>query len=99
MVLQVPTGYFVAMGIFGMGNAGCRVARTAVMLQVVPNAMMGRIGMFFGAADRLLRTILISLSTLIVVHYSPTMAFGVLWLVLIAALIGALATRASLRSS
>ena len=26
------------MGIFGLGNAGCRVARTAVMLQVVPNA-------------------------------------------------------------
>jgi len=95
MTLQVPAGYYVAMGIFGLGNAGCRVARSAVMLQMVPNAVMGRVGMVFGAADRLLRTVLTSISTLIVVHHSPTMAFAVLWLVLIAALVGALATRAS----
>lgn len=99
MLLQVPAGYFVAMCIFGVGNAGCRVARTAVMLRVVPNAVMGRISMFFGAADRLLRTALISTSTLIVAHYSPTTAFAVLGLVLLAALVGALATRASLLSS
>jgi MFS family permease len=99
MLLQVPAGYFVAMCIFGVGNAGCRVARTAVMLRVVPNAVMGRISMFFGAADRLLRTALISTSTLIVAHYNPTTAFAVLGLVLLAALVGALATRASLLSS
>lgn len=99
MLLQVPAGYFVAMGTFGLGNAGCRVARTAAMLQVVPNAVMGRVSMFFNAADRLLRTILISVSTLIVAHYSPTIAFAALLLVLIAALIGALSTRASLLDS
>jgi MFS family permease len=99
MLLQGPAGYFVAMCIFGVGNAGCRVARTAVMLRVVPNAVMGRISMFFGAADRLLRTALISTSTLIVAHYNPTTAFVVLGLVLLAALVGALATRASLLSS
>jgi len=96
MLLQVPAGYFVAMGTFGLGNAGCRVARTAAMLQVVPNSVMGRVSMFFNAADRLLRTILISISTLIVARYSPTIAFAGLLLVLIAALIGALSTRASL---
>jgi hypothetical protein len=67
------------------------------MLQVVPNAVMGRVSMCFNAADRQLRTVHISLSTIIVVHHSPTMAFAVLWLVLTAALIGALSTRVSLR--
>jgi MFS family permease len=99
ILLRTPSGYFVAMGIFGVGNAGCRVARTAVMLHIVPNAVMGRVGMFYNAADRLLRTVLISLSTFIVVRQSPTLAFGVLWFVLFVALVGALATRAALMSS
>ena len=97
ILLRTPGGYFVAMGIFGLGNAGCRVARTAVMLHAVPNAVIGRVGMFFSAADRLLRTVLISLSTLIVAHHSPTLAFAVLWLVLFAALAGAFLTRATPR--
>jgi MFS family permease len=95
-LLHTPEGYFIAMGIFGLGNAGCRVARTAVMLHVIPNPVIGRVGMFFSAADRLLRTILISTSTFMVVHYSPTLAFALLWMVLCAALIGALATRSVL---
>lgn len=98
MTLPIPSGYFVAMGIFGIGNAGCRVARTAMMLKVVPNTVMGRVGMFFNAADRLMRTILISISTLVVARHGPTTAFGILWLVLVAALAGALATRASLHA-
>ena len=57
------------MAIFGLGNAGCRVHEPQRCC--VPNAMMGRVSMFFNAADRLLRTILISLSTTIVVHHSP----------------------------
>ncbi len=93
MLYRTPTGYFVAMSIFGLGNAGCRVARTAAMLHVVPNAFMGRVGMFFNAADRFLRTVLISTSTLIVRYHGPTMAFSVLWVVLLGALIGAVATR------
>ena len=96
MILRVPAGYFVAMGIFGLGNAGCRVARTAGMLRVVPNVVMGRVSMFFNAADRLLRTALISISTVIVAHHSPTMAFALLWLILVAALVGAVVTRSSL---
>ena len=99
IILRIPECYLLAMGIFGLGNAGCRVARTAVMLRVVPNVVMGRIGMFYGAADRLLRTVLISISTWIVAHHSPTLALAVLWLVLVAAFIGAVTTRTSLYAS
>jgi MFS family permease len=96
ILLRTGSGYFVAMGIFGVGNAGCRVARTAAMLHAVPNAVMGRVGMFYNAADRLLRTLLISLSTFIVIRHSPTLAFGILWFVLCGALVGAVITRAAL---
>jgi MFS family permease len=96
ILLRTGAGYFVAMGIFGVGNAGCRVARTAAMLHAVPNAVMGRVGMFYNAADRLLRTLLISLSTFIVIRHSPTLAFGILWFVLCGALVGAVITRAAL---
>ena len=95
MLLHSPGGYFTLMAIFGLGNAGCRVARTAALLHAVPNAVMGRVSMFFNAADRLLRTILISLSTMIVVHHSPTLAFMALWLVMLSAIFGAIATRSA----
>ncbi len=93
-----PAAYCLALGLFGLGNAGSRVARNAVMLHVVPNAVMGRVGMFFSAADRLLRTILTSLATLLVAHGNPTLGFVLFWFVLLAAFLGALATRASVRT-
>ena len=99
ILLQSPAGYFIAMGTFGLGHAGCRVARSAAMLHVIPNAVMGRVSMFYGAADRLLRTALISISTLIVARHSPTKAFAVLWLVMLAALIGVFVTRFAVKES
>jgi len=91
-LVHTPFSYFISMGIFGVGNAGCRVARTAQMLHVVPNSVMGRVSMFFNGADRLLRTLLILTSTLIVAHHSPVLAFAILWLVLFASIMGAYAT-------
>jgi MFS family permease len=91
--LHTPLSYFISMGIFGVGNAGCRVARNAVMLHTVPNTVMGRVGMFFNGADRLLRTVLILTSTLIVARHSPVLAFYVLWLILLVSIAGAYATR------
>jgi MFS family permease len=93
-----PTVYYVALGLFGLGNAGSRVARNTVMLHAVPNAIMGRVGMFFSAADRLLRTILTALATLLVVHGNASLGFALFWVVLLAASLGALATRASVRA-
>lgn len=96
---HTPAAYYVALGLFGLGNAGSRVARNAVMLHVVPNAVMGRVGMFFSAADRLLRTILTSLATLLVAHGTPTLGFVLFWFVLLVAFIGALATRSAVRTT
>lgn len=97
MFWHTPASYYAALGLFGLGNAGSRVARNALMLHVVPNRVMGRIGIFFSAADRLLRTVLTSLCTFIVMRGSAAHGFTALWLVLCAALLGTLATRSAVR--
>ena len=98
MFRQTPNAYYIGMGLFGLGNAGSRVARTALMLHTIPNAVMGRVGMFYGLADRLLRTVLISFCTFVVARRGATPAYTGLWLVLLASFIGALATRGSVRA-
>jgi MFS family permease len=98
MLWPTTASYYVALGLFGLGNAGSRVARNALVLHLVPNPMMGRVGMFFSAADRLLRTALTSLCTFVVARGSAAHGFTALWLVLLAALLGALATRSSVRA-
>jgi MFS-type transporter involved in bile tolerance (Atg22 family) len=64
LILQATlpfTAVFVgAMVLLGFGNAGSRVGRSALMLHVVPNAVMGRVTVFFSVLDRILRTLLVS---------------------------------------
>jgi len=47
----------------GWGNAGSRVARTTLILQTVPNAIVGRVTLFYSALERLLRSALLALAT------------------------------------
>lgn len=47
----------------GWGNAGSRVARTTLILQTVPNAIVGRVTLFYSALERLLRSVLLALAT------------------------------------
>jgi MFS family permease len=96
---HVIPAYYVAIGLFGLGNAGGRVARNGVLLHVVPNKVMGRVGMFFNAADRLLRTILTTACTILVAHGGAASGYLLLWVVLLAAFLGALSTRGSVQSA
>jgi MFS family permease len=47
----------------GWGNAGSRVARTTVVLETVPNEVMGRVNLFYSALERLLRAVLLAFVT------------------------------------
>ncbi|MBV8329969.1 MAG: MFS transporter [Verrucomicrobia bacterium] len=47
----------------GWGNAGSRVARSTVALETVPNELMGRVNLFYSAAERLLRSIFLVVVT------------------------------------
>ncbi len=94
--VQVSVCYLATL-LFGFGNAGSRVARNTLILKIIPNRIMGRVGIFFGFADRLLRTALTSACTVIVARTNATLGYGLLWFVLAAAFVGMFLTRKSVR--
>ena len=91
--------YFAALLLLGFGNAGSRVARSAVVLTLVPVNVMGRVQMFFSAFDRLLRTILTFGATLIVARHSASLGFAGLAAILLIAFVSMLASRSSIRAA
>lgn len=94
--LRFPIPYLIAGLCLGFGNAGCRVARSSLMLHVIPNEVMGRVNGFYIVFDRLMRTLLV-LSMSIINTYGPPSGYMLLSLVLLAALAGVLLSRSSIR--
>jgi MFS family permease len=52
-----------SLALQGWGNAGSRVARSTLTLETVPNELMGRVNLFYGALERLLRSIFLAVVT------------------------------------
>jgi hypothetical protein len=92
LVFRNPLAYLVAGALCGFGNAGCRVARSALMLNLVPNAVMGRVGVFYNLLDRVLRTLLVSSMFIIDVHGAPA-GYALLAGLIVLAFAGVLLTR------
>jgi MFS-type transporter involved in bile tolerance (Atg22 family) len=97
LVFRLPLTYLCAGVMLGFGNAGCRVARSALLMHIVPNAVMGRVGGFYQVLDRVLRTLLV-MSMTIIDRHGPPAGFLVLLAVLAVALFGVLQTRLALRT-
>jgi MFS family permease len=95
--LRLPMAYLCASAFLGFGNAGCRVARSALMLHIVPNAVMGRVGGFYSVLDRVLRTLFVMAMAIIDI-YGPPAGFLVLIAILVAAIVGVTRTRGTLRT-
>jgi MFS family permease len=93
---RLPFAYLFAGALLGFGNAGCRVARSALLLHLVPNDVMGRVGGFYHVLDRVLRTLLVMAMGIIDV-YGPPSGFIVLAIVLVVALAGVWQSRGALR--
>lgn len=91
--------YYAALLLLGLGSAGSRVARGALVLNLVPNTVMGRVQMFFSAFDRLLRTLLTFGATLIVARASAALGFAGLGAIVLIAFAAMLASRSSIRAS
>lgn len=85
--------YYFSLLLLGLGNAGVRVARNVIVLESVPNALMGRVHVFFLVFERSLRTALILLMTLLVDSHGAPFCFAILLLVNFAAFAGLLRTR------
>ncbi len=92
IVLRFPLAYLLAGALLGFGNAGSRVARSALMLHLVPNEVMGRVGGFYQVLDRVLRTALVMAMVIIDLH-GPPAGFMLLTAVLLLAFVGILQTR------
>lgn len=97
ITLRHPVAYLAAGALLGFGNAGCRVARSALLLHLVPNEMMGRVGGFYNVFDRVLRTGLVLAMGVIEVS-GPPAGFLILLAVLVLALLGVLQSRSALRA-
>jgi MFS family permease len=93
---RLPVAFLVAVTLLGFGNAGSRVARAALMLHLVPNDVMGRVGGFYQVLDRVLRTLLV-LAMLPIETFGPPAGYLILTGVLLVALFGVMRTRAALR--
>lgn len=91
--------YLVASLLLGFGNAGIRVARSAAMLHLIDNKVMGRVGSFFHAYDRVLRTILTSAVIAIVAAGGARPAFALLLILVLISLGVVLRSRAALPSA
>lgn len=99
IIFRQPVIYLLAGTMLGFGNAGCRVARSALLLNIIPNEMMGRVGGFYNVFDRILRTGLVLAMGLSVIELSgPPAGFVLLFGVLVVALIGLLQSRSALRT-
>ena len=79
-------------------NSTRRVVRRALLLHVVPNEVMGRVGGFYQVLDRVLRTVLVMAMAVIDTH-GPPASYMVLTAVLLVALFGVLQSRNSVRAS
>ena len=73
-VHTVPT-FYLALLLLGLGNAGSRVARGSVLLNEVPNAIMGRVNVAVAAIDRLMRTLMQFGAIYVVVRADASWAF------------------------
>ncbi|MEI6466540.1 MAG: MFS transporter [Verrucomicrobiota bacterium] len=95
-ILRFPAAFVLAGALLGFGNAGSRVARSALLLRLVPNDVMGRVSSFYQILDRLLRTVLV-MSMAVIDTQGPPAGYALLTVVFVIALCGVLQTRDAAR--
>ncbi|GAA0361987.1 MFS transporter [Bacillus horti] len=80
---------FLAMKIaLGWGNAGTRVARNTIMMEIVPNELIGRVNSFFQAVGMGMRVSLIGFFTQTIVHTGVSISLSILGMILCLAFVG-----------
>ncbi|WP_134704670.1 MFS transporter [Ammoniphilus sp. YIM 78166] len=87
-------GLFLLLKIaLGWGNAGSRVARNTILMQTVPNALIGRVNSFFNALGMGLRVGLLGLFSQTVSYSGASTSLSMMGLLLIGAFAGVLFSR------
>jgi len=77
-ILPVAVVFLVSFLLQGWGNAGSRVARSILVLKTVPNEIIGRVNLLYGAIERLLRAALLALVTYLLKDWGPNGSYFIL---------------------
>lgn len=77
----------------GWGNAGSRVARNTILMEMVPNHLIGRVNSFFNTVGMGMRVILIGVCTQIVSFQGARTAILLLGVLLVVSFIGLIGSK------
>ncbi|SDO66158.1 Transmembrane secretion effector [Paenibacillus sp. yr247] len=77
----------------GWGNAGSRVARNTILMEMVPNHLIGRVNSFFNTVGMGMRVLLIAICTQIVSFQGARTAILLLGVLLVVSFIGLISSR------
>jgi MFS family permease len=77
--------FYVLVFFMAFGNAGSRVARNTLVMEIVPNQIIGRVTALFGVIGLGIRIVLLSTFTALVSHQLVTVSFYILSVILIIA--------------
>ncbi|MNQ95996.1 enterobactin exporter EntS [compost metagenome] len=77
----------------GWGNAGSRVARNTILMEIVPNHLIGRVNSFFNTVGMGMRVLLIAVCTQIVSFQGARAAILLLGVLLIVSFVGLIGSR------
>jgi MFS family permease len=77
-ILPVAVVFLISFLLQGWGNAGSRVARSILVLKTVPNEIIGRVNLLYGAIERLLRAALLALVTYLLKDWGPNVSYFIL---------------------
>ncbi|HZC35407.1 MAG TPA: MFS transporter [Chthoniobacterales bacterium] len=77
-ILPAAPVFILSFILQGWGNAGSRVARSILVLKSVPNDIIGRVNLFYGAIERLFRAALLALVTYILPGFGPNLSYFIL---------------------
>jgi MFS family permease len=88
---------FIAAYLFlGFGNAGTRIARKTMMMELIPNRLIGRVTTFLQSVGLLIRIILIGSFTLMITRVGAVTAWWVLFFFMAAAITGIFLSKKSI---
>ncbi|MFD0696900.1 MFS transporter [Paenibacillus sp. GCM10027628] len=83
----------------GWGNAGSRVARNTILMEIVPNHLIGRVNSFFNTVGMGMRVLLIGICTQIVTFQGARAALLLLGALLLVSLIGLIRSKSLFAAS
>ncbi|MDP5275931.1 MFS transporter [Chengkuizengella axinellae] len=89
-IFPITILFLVVSVFFGLGNAGTRVARNTLMMEIIPNDKMGRVESLFRSLGLALRIALIGSFTIMIPKTGTLPAVSILSMILIVSLITAI---------